>query len=63
MLSIQPPSASKPQKCTPNLLPARIHHDGPINDPQRYWTPEKDEDGMSTIANSPLFMFAGLDVA
>ncbi|KAF2273489.1 uncharacterized protein EI97DRAFT_435913 [Westerdykella ornata] len=45
MLSIQTPSTSNPQKYTPNLLPARIHHDGPINDPQRYWTPEKDEDG------------------
>jgi ribonuclease H2 subunit C len=42
MLSIRP---STPQKCTPNLLPARINHNGPINDASRYWTPETDEKG------------------
>ena len=42
MLSIQP---SNPQKCTPNLLPARINHNGPINDAQRYWKPETDDKG------------------
>ncbi|KAL1798536.1 hypothetical protein ACET3X_002573 [Alternaria dauci] len=42
MLSIQP---SNPQKCTPNLLPARVHHNGPINDAERYWRPETDEKG------------------
>ncbi|KAI4942128.1 hypothetical protein J4E91_010327 [Alternaria rosae] len=42
MLSIQP---SKPQKCTPNLLPARINHNGPINDAERYWKPETDDKG------------------
>jgi ribonuclease H2 subunit C len=42
MLSIQP---SKPQKCTPNLLPARINHNGPIHDAQRYWKPETDDKG------------------
>jgi hypothetical protein len=43
MLAIQ--SSSQEQKCIPNLLPARLHHDGPINDAQRYWTPEKDAEG------------------
>lgn len=40
MLSIQPPS-SPPSKdqCTPNLLPCRIHHNGPANASQRYWNP------------------------
>ncbi|KAG9194487.1 hypothetical protein G6011_04522 [Alternaria panax] len=42
MLSIQP---SKPQKCTPNLLPARINHNGPINDAERYWKPDTDDKG------------------
>ncbi|KAI4671645.1 uncharacterized protein J4E78_000141 [Alternaria triticimaculans] len=42
MLSIQ---SSKPQKCTPNLLPARINHNGPINDAERYWKPETDDKG------------------
>lgn len=43
MLSIR--SSSKERKCTPNLLPARLNHDGLINDTQRYWTPEKDNEG------------------
>jgi ribonuclease H2 subunit C len=42
MLSIQ---SAKSQKCTPNLLPARINHNGPINDVQRYWTPSTDDKG------------------
>lgn len=39
-------NATKPQKCTPNLLPARINHAGPINDTKRYWKPETDEKGV-----------------
>jgi ribonuclease H2 subunit C len=46
MLSIQP---TKPQKCTPNLLPARINHNGPINDAERYWKPETDSKGICTL--------------
>ncbi|KAB2102240.1 hypothetical protein AG0111_0g10011 [Alternaria gaisen] len=42
MLSIRP---SDPQRCTPNLLPARINHNGPINDAERYWKPETDDKG------------------
>ncbi|EFQ92158.1 hypothetical protein CFE70_007953 [Pyrenophora teres f. teres 0-1] len=42
MLSIQP---SKPQKATPNLLPFRINHNGPINSTQQYWKPNTDEKG------------------
>jgi ribonuclease H2 subunit C len=42
MLSIQ---TTKSQKCTPNLLPARINHNGPINDVNRYWTPSTDDKG------------------
>ncbi|RYN39043.1 hypothetical protein AA0113_g1112 [Alternaria arborescens] len=42
MLSIRP---SNPQRCTPNLLPARINHNGPINDSERYWKPETDDKG------------------
>jgi ribonuclease H2 subunit C len=48
MLSIQP---SKPQKCTPSLLPARINHNGPINDAERYWKPETDEKGILSPSN------------
>ncbi|CAN9113387.1 ribonuclease H1 small subunit [Alternaria alternata] len=42
MLSIRP---SNPQRCIPNLLPARINHNGPINDAERYWKPETDDKG------------------
>ncbi|KAF1830986.1 ribonuclease H1 small subunit, partial [Decorospora gaudefroyi] len=42
MLSVRPTS---PEKCTPNLLPARINHNGPINSTHRYWKPETDSTG------------------
>ncbi|KAF2789555.1 hypothetical protein K505DRAFT_284152 [Melanomma pulvis-pyrius CBS 109.77] len=47
MLSLRPSSTSK--KCTPNLIPARLNHNGPINDTQRYWAPETSEDGTSHV--------------
>jgi len=43
MLAIK---SSNSQKCTPNLLPARVNHNGPVNDTERYWQPTKDENGM-----------------
>ncbi|KAF1948897.1 ribonuclease H1 small subunit [Byssothecium circinans] len=48
MLSIQPPT-SKPQKSTPNLLPARINHNGPINSTERFFRPTKDDKGTSHV--------------
>ncbi|KAL8997201.1 MAG: hypothetical protein Q9169_003467 [Polycauliona sp. 2 TL-2023] len=46
MLSIQSRKTEKsPQDCTPNLLPCRINHDGPVNASRRYWAPESDKDG------------------
>ncbi|KAH6614267.1 ribonuclease H2, subunit C [Boeremia exigua] len=42
MLSIPP---STPKKCTPNLLPMRINHNGRIDNTARYWTPTTDEKG------------------
>ncbi|KAH8434819.1 ribonuclease H2 subunit C [Aspergillus melleus] len=29
--------------CTPNILPCRIHHDGPVKSLKRYWEPVSDE--------------------
>ncbi|KAF2829499.1 ribonuclease H1 small subunit [Ophiobolus disseminans] len=46
MLALHP---THPQKCTPNLLPARVHHSGPINDAPRYWKPETDEKGTQHV--------------
>ncbi|PWY92895.1 ribonuclease H2 subunit C [Aspergillus heteromorphus CBS 117.55] len=51
MFAIQP--AQKPSsdndtstgsdQFTPNILPCRIRHDGPVETLDRYWTPESDE--------------------
>ncbi|KAJ5102733.1 hypothetical protein N7532_003262 [Penicillium argentinense] len=30
-------------KYTPNILPCRIHHDGPIESANRFWAPKSDE--------------------
>lgn len=35
--------------CTPNVLPCKIHHDGPVEMSQRYWKPVKDEKGNNII--------------
>ncbi|KAF1993300.1 ribonuclease H1 small subunit [Amniculicola lignicola CBS 123094] len=42
MLSIH---ASSPEKTTPNLLPARINHNGAIPSTNQYWKPENDDKG------------------
>ncbi|KAI9045056.1 putative 3'-5' exonuclease [Aspergillus affinis] len=43
----QPRSGSETEKtantCTPNILPCRIHHDGPVRSLKRYWEPVSDE--------------------
>ncbi|KAF2871725.1 ribonuclease H2, subunit C, partial [Massariosphaeria phaeospora] len=44
MLSIQKDSTNT-QTHTPHLLPARINHDGPVEDTQKYWKPEVDDKG------------------
>ncbi|KAI9878159.1 MAG: hypothetical protein M1830_001728 [Pleopsidium flavum] len=44
MLSIQS-KTEQPQKCTPNVLPCRVHHNGPANATERYWSPSTDADG------------------
>lgn len=31
--------------CTPNILPCRIHYDGPIDASKRHWHAVKDEKG------------------
>ncbi|KAF2813033.1 ribonuclease H1 small subunit [Mytilinidion resinicola] len=47
MLAIQKPSVKSPE-CTPNLLPARLNHNGPVNATERYWSPETTESGETT---------------
>ncbi|KAJ5476178.1 Ribonuclease H2subunit C [Penicillium sp. IBT 31633x] len=50
MYTIQPCSKANSQsaksdsapKCTPNIIPCRIHHDGPVDSLERYWTPVTD---------------------
>ncbi|OKL60930.1 hypothetical protein UA08_03576 [Talaromyces atroroseus] len=36
-------SAQKTSSCTPNVLPCRIHYDGPVETEERHWHPVKDE--------------------
>ncbi|KAL3476249.1 ribonuclease H2 non-catalytic subunit-domain-containing protein, partial [Aspergillus californicus] len=46
MFAIQPQQTAEPKpsdNCTPNILPCRIHHDGPVSSLDRYWTPTPDE--------------------
>ncbi|KAJ5432359.1 uncharacterized protein N7458_011515 [Penicillium daleae] len=38
-------SAEETTKFTPNILPCRIHHDGPIESTDRFWIPQTDEKG------------------
>lgn len=42
MLAIRK-SRAENQNCTPNLLPCKINHDGPVNASERYWKPEAGE--------------------
>ena len=40
MLAFTPlDNASRQRKCTPNLLPCRIHHSGPLKVHPRHWQP------------------------
>ncbi|KAK1700178.1 ribonuclease H2 non-catalytic subunit-domain-containing protein [Colletotrichum godetiae] len=48
ILSIQSNDSAK-TKATVNLLPCRIHHNGPVGDANTYWNPTKSEDG-KTVA-------------
>ncbi|KAL2875577.1 hypothetical protein SGCOL_009194 [Colletotrichum sp. CLE4] len=48
ILSIQSNDSAK-TKATVNLLPCRIHHNGPVGDANTYWDPTKSEDG-KTVA-------------
>ncbi|KAL9601060.1 MAG: hypothetical protein Q9219_002769 [cf. Caloplaca sp. 3 TL-2023] len=46
MLSIQRPGPKEtPPRCTPNLLPCRIHHDGPVNASEYHWSPQISDNG------------------
>jgi ribonuclease H2 subunit C len=39
MLAIQSPQ-ERVEKCTPNLLPCRVDHNGAVSASTRYWNPE-----------------------
>ncbi|GKT47412.1 uncharacterized protein ColSpa_07593 [Colletotrichum spaethianum] len=43
ILSIQSNDADKNNKAVANLLPCRIHHDGPIGDANTFWNPIQSE--------------------
>ncbi|OJD27887.1 hypothetical protein ACJ73_00704 [Blastomyces percursus] len=53
MFAIQPPknitgSHQENSSITPNILPCRIHHDGPVEISSRYWNPVVDENNHDT---------------
>ncbi|KZL71602.1 ribonuclease H1/H2 small subunit [Colletotrichum tofieldiae] len=45
ILSIQSNDSNKNNKAVANLLPCRIHHDGPVGDATSFWNPIQSEDG------------------
>ncbi|KAJ5972493.1 Ribonuclease H2 subunit C [Penicillium vulpinum] len=56
MYTIQPCSKAgsqskkndSPPQCVPNIIPCRIHHDGPIDSLNRYWTVKHEKDDTQT---------------
>lgn len=51
MLSIQRSSAHS-GKTTPNLLPCRIEHNGPVNAAERYWQPQEEKGARRDMGKS-----------
>ncbi|KIV80918.1 hypothetical protein PV11_08383 [Exophiala sideris] len=47
MLALHQTSSSS-HKSTANILPCRIHHDGPTKVTKRYWSPQDGKDGTKT---------------
>lgn len=39
--------STEEHKCIPNILPCKIHHDGPVDISTRYWNPEVDATGQT----------------
>ncbi|RFU26962.1 hypothetical protein B7463_g9368, partial [Scytalidium lignicola] len=46
MLAIKENNSNK--KCTPNVLPCQINHNGPVDVGKNYWAPIRTPDGKST---------------
>ncbi|KAL0944610.1 ribonuclease h2 subunit c [Colletotrichum truncatum] len=45
ILSLQSNQSDKGNKAVANLLPCRIHHDGPVGATEHFWNPNKADDG------------------
>ncbi|WQF80491.1 Putative ribonuclease H2, subunit C [Colletotrichum destructivum] len=45
ILSIQSNDSGRTKKAVANLLPCRIHHDGPVGDANYFWNPDQSEEG------------------
>ncbi|KAE8450391.1 hypothetical protein EG329_006465 [Mollisiaceae sp. DMI_Dod_QoI] len=45
MLAIERKTKDHEGKCTPNVLPCRINHNGPVDASKRYWNPTQTSDG------------------
>lgn len=46
-------SKSHKGKCTPNVLPCRVHHNGPVNASKRYWEPRTTSSKKASILPLP----------
>ncbi|KAJ6443132.1 ribonuclease H2 non-catalytic subunit [Purpureocillium lavendulum] len=47
ILSIERGDASRTTKAVPNLLPCRIHHNGPVDPVSSYWNPDHTQSSAS----------------
>jgi hypothetical protein len=52
-------ATSPSDNCTPNIIPCKIHHDGPLETPKRYWNPIQDDDGKRFFFQLLLFESVG----
>lgn len=50
MLKLSKSKDGAQKQCTPNILPCRIHHDGPVDAAPRYWAP-KTAKGQFSVAS------------
>lgn len=49
ILSINPDGSEKTAKAVANLLPCRIHHDGPIGETESFWDPKTEGMGNCSL--------------
>lgn len=56
MLAVQPPKNTKPKTLSANILPCRIHNDGPVDVSSRHWKPVADGEN-GGMFKPPFFVY------